>query len=334
MTTFHTPSRPRRALLQLLAGAATTAVGHRAMAQADRPAIRLLVGFAAGGGTDAVARLLADKLRDVLGQAVIVENMPGAGGRLAADALVAAAPDGNTFMLANNAVHTFQTLVFGHQIKWHYRRDFAPVAMLTAYPLGMAVPASLGVQNVAEFVRWAKANPTKATFGTTGLGGQTHFSGVQLAREAGIELPPVAYKGASLMVGDLVGGHLPAGIALMDDMLKFHRAGTLRVIGVFSAQRSPLVPDLPTFVEQGYRNLHSEAWQGMWAPARTPPAQIERMQEALRKVLELPDVRQTMTTRLSVSPAFRPADEMARVQDQDLETWAPIIKASGFRADS
>ncbi len=316
----------------LIAGAAWPMAGA-AHAQGDTKAIRLLVGFAAGGGTDAVARLLADKLKDVLEQPVMVENMAGAGGRLAANALVAAPPDGQTFMVANNAVHTFQTLVFGAQIKWHYRRDFAPVAQLTSYPLALAVASSLGVNNVAEFVSWARAKPDRATFGTAGLGGKSHFSGLQLAREAGIRLEPVAYKGATPMVTDLVGGHVPAGISLMDDMLKFHRAGSVRVIGVFSQQRSPVAADIPTFVEQGYKDLFSESWQGIWAPARTPQAQIDRMQDALKKVLEMPDVKQIMTTRLFVVPTFRPAVEMARLQDEEIRRWEPLIRSSGFKPE-
>lgn len=318
---------------QLLALTAAAPWMPTVFAQADKAPIKLLVGFAPGGGTDLVARLLADKLKDILEQPVIVENLVGAGGRLAANALVAAAPDGLTWMVANNAVHTFQTLVFGSQIKWHYRRDFAPVAQLTSYPLALAVSSSLGVNNVAEYVRWVKANPTQATFGTAGLGGQSHFSGVQLAREAGITLQPVAYKGATPMVTDLVGGHVPAGISLMDDMLKFHRAGSVKVIGVFSQQRSPVVPDIPTFVEQGFPELYSESWQGVWAPARTPQAQLDRMQNALRRVLEMPDVRQAMTTRLFVTPTFRPAAEMARLQDEEIRRWEPIIRSTGFKPE-
>ena len=318
---------------QVLIASAAWPLAGAAHAQGDAKAIRFLVGFAAGGGTDAVARVLADKLKDVLEQPVIVENLAGAGGRLAANALVAAPPDGMTYMVANNAVHTFQTLVFGSQIKWHYRRDFAPVAQLTSYPLALAVGSGLNVNNVAEYVGLVRSRPDQASFGTAGLGGQSHFSGVQLANEAGIKLQPVAYKGATPMVTDLAGGHLPAGISLMDDMLKFHRAGKLKVIGVFSAQRSMVAPDIPTFVEQGYKDLHSESWQGIWAPAKTPQAQIDRMQNAIQRVLDMPDVRQILTTRLSVVPTFRPAADMARMQDEEIRRWEPIIKNSGSQPE-
>lgn len=316
----------------LLAAPALLAAGL-AHGQSDKQAIRLLVGFAPGGGTDAVARLIADKLPGLLGQPVIVENLPGAGGRLAANALVAAAPNGNTFMVANNAVLTFQTLVFANQIKWDYQRDFAPVAGLTTYPLGLAVPISSDVKSVPEYVRWVKANPSKATFGSTGVGGQTHFLGVQFAKAAGIDLQVVPYKGVTPMVSDVVAGHSPAAIGLMDDMLKFHRAGRLRVIGVFSAQRSPLTPDIPTFIEQGFPDVKSEAWQGMWAPAKTSKAQIERMQEAVQKVLAMPDVKEAMTSTLNVTPTFRNADELARTQEAEIRYWEPIIRAAAFKPE-
>ena len=316
----------------LLLAAALTASGL-VRAQGDKPPVKLLVGFAPGGGTDALARLLADKLPPLLGQPVVVENLAGAGGRLAANALVAAAPDGNTFMVANNAVHTFQTLVFASQIKWHYQRDFAPVAGLTAYSLGMAVPASSGITNVADYVRWVKADPARATFGSTGTGGQTHFLGVQFGKDAGLPLQVIPYKGVTPMVTDVMAGHAPAAIGLMDDMLKFHRAGRLRVIGVFSAQRSALFPDIPTFAEQGFPNLQGDAWQGVWAPARTPRAQLDRMQESLRKVLDMPDVREALASRLNLVPSFRTGAELARVQEAEMKYWEPIIRNSGFKPE-
>ncbi len=316
----------------LLAATALFFAGF-AHSQSENQPIKLLVGFAPGGGTDAVARLVAEKLQVLLGQPVIVTNMAGAGGRLAANALVAAAPDGNTFMVANNAVHTFHSLVFGSQIKWHYQRDFAPVAGLTTYALGMVVPTTVSVTNVAEYLKWVKANPAKSTFGSTGAGGQTHFLGVQFAKDAGIDLQVVPYQGVTPMVTDVLAGHTPAAIGLMDDMLKFHRAGKLRVIGIFSAKRSPLTPDIPTFAEQGFPNLQSEAWQGMWAPAKTPKVHIDRMQDAIKKILDMPDVREAMASRLNVVATFRSATDLARIQEAEMKYWEPIIKASGFKPD-
>lgn len=299
----------------------------------DKPTIRILMGLPPGGGTDSIARYIADKLREPLGQPVIIDSRVGVGGRLAADALMGANPDGLTYMIAPNATPTFQTLVFGPQLKWNLWRDFAPVAGLVSYPLGMAVNTDLGVKNAREFVQWAKANPGKASFGTPGTGGQNHFLGVQFAKVAGIELPMTPYKGTPPMITDLLGGHVPAGISLMDELIKHQKSGKLRVIGIFSDKRSELMPDIPTFAEQGFSVASGDAWTAMWAPAKTPPAEIARVQQALQKILANPQVKDYLMTRLSVVPYYRNAEEMAKLQREELATWEPIIKASGFKPE-
>ncbi len=302
------------------------------MAQ-DKPTIRILVGLPAGGGTDAIARYMAEKLREQLGQPVIIESRIGVGGRLAADALMTANPDGLTYMIAPNATPTFQMLVFGPQLKWNIWRDFAPVAGLVSYPLGMAVNADIGVKSVKEFVQWVRANPSKASFGTPGTSGQNHFLGVQFAKVAGIDLPMTPYKGTPPMITDLLGGHVPAGISLMDELIKHQKLGKLRVIGIFSEKRSELMPDIPTFAEQGFNVSSGDAWTAMWAPAKTPQAELNRVQQALQKILANPQVKDYLMTRLAVEPHFRNADEMAKTQREELATWEPIIKASGFKPD-
>jgi len=323
----------RRQLLAAGAASVAAALPLAGRAQPDKPVIRILVGLPPGGGTDAIARFFADKLAVELGQPVMIDSKVGAGGRFACDALMTAAPDGLTWMIAPNATPTFQTLVFGPQLKWQLFRDFAPVAALVAYPLGMAVAPSTGASNVAEFVAWARKHPRLASFGTPGLGGQNHFLGVQFAKEAGIELPVIPYKGTPPMVTDLVGGQVPAAISLMDGLLKHHRAGQIKVIGVFTPQRSELMPDIPTFAEQGFKVSSGEAWTGLWAPARTPAAELDRMQRALQKVLAQPAVREHLINKLAVMPAFKPAAEMAALQRAELAHWAPIIQASGFKPE-
>ena len=299
----------------------------------DKPTIRILLGLPPGGGTDSIARYIAEKLREQLGQPVIIESRIGVGGRLAADALMTAAPDGLTWMIAPNATPTFQTLVFGPQLKWNIWRDFAPVAGLVSYPLGMAVNADLGVNNVQEFVQWAKANPNKASFGTPGTGGQNHFLGVQFAKVAGIELTVTPYKGTPPMITDLLGGHVPSGISLMDELIKHQRSGKLRVIGIFSDKRSELIPDIPTFAEQGYKVSSGDGWTAMWVPIKTATADIARMQQALQKILANPQVKEYLMTKLTVVPHYRNGEEMAKAQRDELATWEPIIKSSGFKPD-
>ena len=207
------------------------------------------------------------------------------------------------------------------------------MAGLVSYPLGMAVNTQLGVNNAREFVAWVKANPGKANFGTPGLGGQNHFLGVQFAKLAGIDLPVTPYQGTPPMITDLLGGHVPAGVSLMDELIKHQKAGKLKVIGIFSDKRSELMPEIPTFFEQGYKVSSGDGWTAMWAPAKTPAAEIERMQQALQKVLAQPQVRDYLMSKLSVLPHYRNAQEMAQAQRDELATWEPIIKASGFKPD-
>lgn len=311
--------------------AATLTAAPMTWAQSDQAPIRIVVGFSPGGGTDLLARLMAQNASTVLGQPVIVENMPGAGGSIAANALHAAAPNGKTYMMANNAVPLFQTLVFGDRNRWNFAKDFVPVAGLTEYPLALAVPAKLGVNNVAEWLEYVKKNPSDATFGNIGAGGMTHMLGDALGKVVSMPLTPIPYKGAPPMITDLVGGHIPAAIGLMDNMMSFHNAGTVKVIAIFSAERSPLIPDVPTFKEQGIDVLDGAAWQAVWAPAGTPQTEIDKMANALRQVLENPQVQNEMRNTLVVEPVFRSGAEVAALQAQELAEWGPVIQASGFK---
>jgi tripartite-type tricarboxylate transporter receptor subunit TctC len=310
----------------------TLALGLALGAQAqDKPPVRLLVGFAPGGSTDTVARVLADKLRGALGQTVIVENKPGAGGRMAAEALKNSAPDGLTYMVAPNATGIFQHLLYPVSVlKYDLLTDLAPVAILTTHPLALAVNTKIGVNNAREFVTWAKANPKEASFGSAGLGGHTHFTGLELGRVAGITLQVVPYRGNGPLATDLLGGQVAAGIMTAGDIVQHQRGGAVKLLGVFGAKRSPLLPDVPTFIEQGINVDTGDAWTGMWAPARTPKAELDRMQDALKQVLAMPDVRDLLINKATLNPDFRPAAELDRIQRKELAYWGPVIKATGF----
>ena len=316
----------------LLSSTALLALPEASWAQ-TKPVIRIMVGFPPGGATDAIARAIADRLPALLGQPVIIDNKPGVGGRMAADAVLALPADGLTYMVAPNATPTFQMLVFKDQLKWNILKDFAPVASFASYPLGMGVAANLGVNNAREFVEWVRKNPSKASYGTPGLGGQNAFLGVQFAKAAGIELPVTPYKGSPPMVTDLVGGHVPSAISLLDGMMAHHRSGKIKVIGVFTKERSPLMPDIPTFAEQGIDVTSGEGWTGMWAKAGTPKAEVQRMEKAIQQVLQLPEVKEVMSQRLLVHPVFRNGTELDALQRAELAHWEPIIKASGFKPE-
>ncbi len=301
----------------------------------DRQPIRLLVGFPPGGSTDTVARVLADKLATVLKQPVIVENKPGAGGRVGAQALKAAAPDGLTYMIAPNATPVFQTLLYSTEVlRYDMLKDFTPVGVVVSYPLALAVSSQSGVKTAKEYVAWIKANPKEATFGTAGAGGHTHFSGLQLGKAIGSELTVVPYRGNGPLATDLIGGQVPAGVMTAGDILPHVAGGKVRVLGVFGAKRSPLMPDVPTFMEQGYNLDTGDAWTGMWAPAKTPKAELDRMQNGLKHVLGLPEVREILVNKATLNPDFRSAEEMDKLQRKELQYWGPVIKATGFKPES
>jgi len=302
-----------------------------AAAAQDKAPIKLLVGFPPGGSTDTVARVLAEKMALVLKQPVMVENKPGAGGRLAAQALKASAPDGLTYMVAPNATPVFQSLLYPPSVlKYDMLKDFTPVGLVVSYPLALAVGQQNGIKSAKEYVAWIKANPKLASFGSAGAGGHTHFSGIQLGKAIGVDLQVVPYRGNGPLVTDLLGGQVPAGIMTAGDILPHQKSGKVRVVGVFGAQRSPLLPDVPTFREQGIDIDTGDAWTGMWAPARTPKADLARMQGALKMVLGLPEVRELLVHRATLNPDFRPAEDMDRLQRKELAYWGPIIKATGF----
>jgi tripartite-type tricarboxylate transporter receptor subunit TctC len=316
----------RRSLLAL-----GLAVALGAQAQSDKP-IRILVGFPPGGGSDSLARVVAEKLSTVLRQTVLVENRPGVGGRLAAQAVKAAAPDGLTYMLAPNATFVFQHLTYPVEVLgYDMTKDFTSVARLNSYPMAMVVNAGIGVKTAKDFVAWRKSAAGQPTFGTAGMGGDTHFNGLQFGRIAGLEMTVVPYRGNGPLVNDLLGGQLQTGNMVAGDALQHVKAGKLNYVGVFSRKRSTLIPDVPTMAEQGFDTGGDDGWMGIWGPAKLAPAELDRMQNALKMVLGLPEVKELMMTRLLQVADYQPGTEVDRALQAELAHWGPIIKASGFK---
>jgi len=324
----------RRSFQLGLAGLALGATGV-ASAQSDNAPLKLLVGFPPGGSTDSVARLLGDKLRTVLRTPVVVDNKPGVGGRLAAAALKTAAPDGLTYMVAPNATGVFQHLLYPASVlKYDLLADFVPVGMLVSYPLALAVHSRMGVHNIKEYLAYLRANPKDTNFGTAGLGGHTHFSGVQLGKALGLNLQVVPYRGNGPLVTDLLGGQVAAGVMTAGDIAAHEKSGAVRLIGVFGGKRSPLLPHVPTLKEQGVNLDTGDAWAALWAPARTPKAEIERMQGALKLVLGLPEVRDALATKSMLTADYRPGEEVNRILRKELAYWGGVIKETGFKPDA
>lgn len=302
-----------------------------ASAQSDKP-IRILVGFPPGGAADTIARLLADKLPPVLKQPVIVEGRPGVGGRLAAQAVKAAAPDGLTYMIAPNATFVFQHLTFPvSTLGYDMTKDFTSVARLNSYPIAMVVNAGTGVKNAKDYVAWRKTAAAQPTFGTAGQGGETHFNGLQFGKAAGVEMTVVPYRGNGPLVTDLLGGQILTGNIVAGDALQHVRAGKLNYVGLFAKKRSALLPDVPTMAEQGFDTGGDNGWMGMWGPAGLARAELERMQRALEFVLGLPEVKDLMATRFLQTADYQPGSAVDKTLAAELAHWGPVIKASGFK---
>ena len=296
----------------------------------DRP-VRIIVGFAAGGTADLMARLVADKMKDSLGQPVIVENRPGAAGRIAADAVKAAAPDGSTLMvmpIGPMAVvpHTYKTLSYDPL------KDFAAVGIGATFDFALAAGPASGAKSWSEYVAWAKSNPSKSSYATSGAGSLPHFFGVLLGREAGIEMVHVAYKGSAAYVNDLMGGAIPIAVDTVADLSELHRANRIRILATSGTQRSPAVPEVPTFNELGVKNVEASGWFGFFAPARTPPATIELLNRHLNMALRSSDVVDKLRN-VGMEPATSTPDEFAKRLAADYAKWGPVVKATGFTAE-
>jgi tripartite-type tricarboxylate transporter receptor subunit TctC len=296
----------------------------------DKP-VRIVVGFAPGGTADLIARVVADKLKDTVGQPVIVDNRPGAAGRIAADAVKAAAPDGSTIMvmpIGPMAVvpHTLK------QIPYDPVKDFTAIGLGATFQFALAAGPASGSKTWGEFVAWAKANPNKASYATSAAGSLPHFVGVLLSRDIGIDMVHVPYKGSGAYMNDLMGGQVPSAIDTVADLSEQHRAGRIRILATTGAARAPATPDVPTFSELGLKDMVASGWFGFFAPPNTPKAVIDTLNRGINKALTSPDVVERLT-KLGMDPATSTPDEFAKIVASDYAKWGPIVKASGFTAD-
>lgn len=312
--------------------AVTAALPATTLAQGAHAPARMLVGFPPGGAVDVLGRLFAQQLSDAEGRPVIVENRPGAVGQIAAQALKAAAPDGNTLMVAPDASLVIRPQTLQHP-PFDPLADFAPVAHTGNWDMAFAVNSTIPAKDLREFAGWAKADPVRSVFGSAGAGGSTHFYGLMLAQAMGIELRQVPYKGAGPAITDLVAGHIASAVLPLGTLLQQARAGKIRVLAVSGKQRSPTAPDVPTAIEQGYPSLAAEGWFGIFAPAATPQDTVARLNAVFVKAMRTPAVKERMGNLDLEIREMTPAQFGALVKS-DYERWGPIIKASGFSGDA
>jgi len=319
-----------RRQLPLLAGAAALGVAApRALAQ-DKPLVKILVGFPPGGSVDVVARLLADNMRSSLDQNVIVDNKPGAAGRVALGELKRAAPDGNTLTLAPSGALVILPWLFKN-VGYDPARDFTPIARVTTFDFAVTVGPAAPPGDFKALLAWLKANPNKANFATSGAGTVPHFTGVLLAQETGVPLTHVAYKGGALAAQDLLGGQVPMMVDTASETIEHHRAGKLRIVAVTGDSRSAVLPDVPTLKELGV-NVVADAFFGLYGPANMPADRVQKISDAVAKTLATPDI-QAKIRALALTPSYADSQTLAATQATHLKRWEAPIKASGFTVE-
>ena len=316
---------------RLLAGSvclAAFALTSAAWAQA--PSIRILVGFPAGGGSDAIARTLADKLKDELGRPVIVENKPGAGGQLAAHELKAAAPDGRTFFISHD--HTISILpLVSKNPGFDPAKDFMPVAGFASFVNAFAVSGGTPAKSLNEYVDWVRTQKAgKGTVGVPAPASTPEFLVGVLAQTFKLDLVPVPYRGSAPMMGDMLGNQIAAGVGSVPDFIDNHKNGRIRVVAVLGGKRQPTLPDVPTLAELGIGGLEDLPYYGFFAPAGTPKAAIDEFSQALAKTIAVPEVRERLAA-LGLAVEFMNSQQLATRERAYAKTWAEIIRKSGFQ---
>lgn len=318
------------ALAAGLALCAAVAAPALAQEKFDKP-VRIIVGFAPGGTADIIARVVAEKMSGTLGQPVIVENRPGAIGRIAADAVKAAAPDGTTLMVQPIGPMAVVPHVY-KDITYDPLKDFTPVAIGATFQFAIAAGPMSGAKTWAEFAAWAKANPAKAGYATSGAGSLPHFFGVLLGRGIGVEMVHVPYKGSAAYTNDLLGGQVATAVDAIADLTELHRAGKVKILASSGAARSTALPDVPTFNELGVKGVEAMGWFGFFAPAKTPKPIVDALNSAINKALQSPDVAAKLSG-LGMDPATGTPEQFAKILADDYNKWGPIVKASGFKPE-
>jgi tripartite-type tricarboxylate transporter receptor subunit TctC len=319
----------RRFLFAAAALLSSASLSH-AQNYPGRP-ITLVIPFAPGGSTSIVGRGVADKMGELLGEKVVVDNRPGAGGTVGTKAVAKSEPDGYTLLLGYTG-----TLAIGPSLYknpgYDPRKDFAPIGMIGNAPNSLVVHPSFPAKTVAELIAYAKVNPGKVNFGSAGAGTASHITGEYFARSAGITLVHIPYKGTGPVLTDLLGGHIPMAFAPVPASHSNVAAGKLRALAVTSATRSGLMPEVPTIAESGLAGFDASLYYGLVAPAGTPKPIIDKLNKALRDALASDEVkRQLGNDGTDITPGT-PEDYSALI-DKDEKKWAALVKASGVEQE-
>jgi tripartite-type tricarboxylate transporter receptor subunit TctC len=327
------PSRRRFGTLALAAAVAPPA--GPALAQRrpllDRPA-RMIVGYPPGGPTDAIARLCAERLRGVYAPQVIVENRPGAAGRLGVETARAAAPDGTTMLMTPATVLTIFPHVYGAALRYDPVADFAPVTPIGASPYVFVVRADHPARDLAGFAAWARRQPDAVPFASPAAGAGPHFVGVRMAGLLGIAMTHVPYRGTAPALQDLLAGQVPGLVVQVGNAAELHRAGQVRILAVSAPARLPQLPEVPTFAELGHPAMTGEEWFGVLLPAQAAPNVVAALHEAILAAVAHPEFQQGLA-RQDFRVFTLPPAEFAALIAREREAWRAVVAASGFRPD-
>ncbi|MEY2678330.1 MAG: hypothetical protein RLZ00_1022 [Pseudomonadota bacterium] len=316
------PSRRHFAVLALALSCGLVA------AQTPKP-IKLMVGFPPGGGTDAVARILADKLKDELGSPVVVENKPGAGGQLAAQALKAAPADGTVLFLSHDHTISILPLVLKNP-GYEPAKDFAPVAGFATFVNAYAVSGGTPAKSFTDYVAWVKTQGGKGAVGIPAPASTPEFLVKVVGDKFKLDLVSAPYRGSAPMMADMLGNQIAAGVGSVPDFIENHKAGKVRVVAVLGAKRQAALPDVPTFAELGLSGLEDMPYYGVFAPQGTPQATINHFGTALSKVLAMPDVHEQLT-KMGLTVGYMNSHQLEQRERAYTQVWTKLIKNSGFQ---
>jgi len=336
-TSNSSPHAGRRRLLVLacaaIGAAGVLALHSRAHAQADgwpsKP-IKLVVGYAAGGATDVIARIVAAKLTDQLGQQMVVDNRAGANSNLGAEVVARAPADGYTLYVYTIA-NTINATLYP-KLNYDPQKDFEPVGLIAKIPNILVVNPALPIKTVADYMRFAKESRDGVSFASAGSGSSIHLSGEMFKMQAHLNMLHVPYRGSAPAVTDLLGGQVQSMFDNTPSSLPHVQAGRLRAIAITSARRSPLLPDVPTLAESGFPGFDVQSWFGIAAPAGTPRAVVDKLNTALNKVLKQPELRQRLQD-LAATPEPGTPEQMQSFAAAETRRWREVVKASGAKAD-
>jgi tripartite-type tricarboxylate transporter receptor subunit TctC len=302
--------------------------GGMLSAQEIKGPIKIVVPYPAGGGSDVVARLIADKLKDSLGQTVIVENKPGAGGRIGTEYAKGQPADGTTLLLVNPALFVVAPVVFS-KLAYDPDADFAPVSLIQVYQFCASVPPASPIKDVKGLIEWIQKNPNQANYGSPAAGSLPHFFGLMIGKAAGVEMVHSSYNGSGPLVTALIGNQIPIGVDAYDAQSAYH-PDKIRILATAGTSRKQ--PDIPTFKEAGFPEIEGVGWNALVVPAKTPKPVIDKLSAAVVKAVQSADVVEKIKG-MGSDPAGTTPEECGAVFKKDRERWVPIIQASGFKAE-